>query len=151
MDAVTLRGRRWLIAWVTLLVLLIVVTRLAVVLIAVNGREELPSQLLSDAVAVAVVLHVAFSGYRVAKWLGVLLFAMWGLVSIGAAVSLGGAVTFRLRGEIFVLLAVGVGGVVVQALAVLTGGACLGFAGVLVGSHSINRYLAHRRAQSASW
>ena len=60
------------------------------------------------------------------------LFAVWGLISFVAAIGLGGAVTFSLRGEIVVLLAVGVWGVVVQTLALLTGVVCLGFAGALV-------------------
>ena len=149
MDAVVMRGRRWLIGWVVLLLLVIAATRLAVVFMAANGREELPSQLLADAIAVAVVLYIAFSGHREVKWLGVSLFAVWGLVSLGAAVRLGGAVTFSLRGEMILLLAVGVWGVVVQALALLTAVVCLGFAGVLAGSRSINRYFAYRRSQHA--
>jgi hypothetical protein len=81
------------------------------------------------------------------KWLGVGLFAVWGLASLMTAIRLGGAITFNLRGEMVVLLAVGVWGVVVQALAMLTGVVCLGFAGALVVSPSINRYFAYRRSQ----
>ena len=57
--------------------------------------------------------------------------------------------TFTLRGEIMVLLGEGVWGVVVQALTLLTAVVCLGFAGILVGSQSINRYLAYRRGRPA--
>lgn len=149
MDAVVSRGRRRVIAWVVLLLLLIAATRLAVVFIAVNGTDDVSAQLLADLIAVIVVLSVAFSRYREVKWLGALLFAVWGVASLGAAVRLGGAVTFSLRGEVVLLLAAGVRGVVVQALALLTAGACLGFAGVLVGSHSVDRYFAHLRSQRA--
>lgn len=149
MDAVVLRGKRRLVAWVGLVLLLIAATRLAVVLIAVNWREELPYQILSDAIAVAAVLHIAFYGGRVDKWLGVLLFAVWGLASLWVGVRLGEALLFSVRGGVIFLLAVGAAGVVVQALALLTAAVCLGFAGALTGSHSINRYFAYRQGRQA--
>lgn len=145
MDPIVSRGRRLLIVWVGLVLAAVVANRLAVVLIAINGRDDLPAQLLSDAIAGAVVLYVAFGGDRVARWLGVLLFAAWGVTSVVAAVGLGGAATMNLRGEVVVLLAVGGWGVVVQAIAVLTGVVVLGFAAVLVGSPSLKRYFAARR------
>ena len=147
MDAVVLRGRRWVTGWVVLLLLLIAATRVAVVVIAVNGPEELPAQLLADAIAAAAVLYVAFGRDRVARWLGVLLFAAWGLASLWVAVRLGAAVTVSIRGGMTFLFAAGTAGVVVQALAVLTGVACLGFAVGLAGSHSVHRYLAYRCGQ----
>ena len=146
MDAVILRGRRWLIAWVVLVLLLLAATRVAVVFIAVNGRDDLPSQLLADAITVAVVLFVAFSGLREAKWLGVLLFAMWGLASAWVAVRLGGAPTVSLRSGVHLLIADGVWGSVVQGLALLTAAGCLGFSVTLVRSRSINRYFALLRS-----
>jgi len=130
--------------------LLLAATRLAVLFLAVNGQDDVPSQVLADAVAAAVVLYVAFGGDRVAKWVGVLLFAVWGLASLAVAIRLGASITFSLRGEVVLLLAVGGWGVAVQALAVLTGGACVGFAGVLAGSRSVNRYSTHRRGPRAA-
>lgn len=148
MDPIVERGRRWLIAWVVLLLALIAATRLAIVFIAANGRDELPTQLMADAIAVAAVLYIV-SGSRGAKWLGVLLFVAWGLFSIWIALRLGGAMTLNLRGEVIILVADGVWGVVVQTLSVLMGVVCLGFAGVLIGSRSVNQYLAYRRSRRA--
>lgn len=144
MEPAVLRGRRWLFGWAALLLVLIVATRLAVVFLAINGKDGLPAQLVADAIAVAV-LFIALSGDRVSKWLGALLYAVWGFASLYVAATLGAAITFTPRGEVAFLIGGGGWHAVVQALAIFTGVVCVGFAAALAASPSINLYLASRR------
>ena len=138
MEPTVLRGRRWLVAGVAVLLVLIVATRLATVFLAVNGGDDLPEQIIADVIAAAVVLGVAFSGDRYVRWIGVILFATWGLFSLYITARTGDLVFFTLRGIRFLLSQ----SPLVPVLGGLNGVACLGFAVLLVASPSVKRYLA---------
>jgi len=151
MEAIVLRGRRWLVAGVTLLLLLIATTRLAVVFLTVNGREYMPSLLVADALVVAVLLYAAFGRDRLSRWLGVLLFACLGLIALYSAAILGAVTSYiviltpTIRVEVVYSLA----GVSTKLLGLANGATWLGFAVLLAVSPAVRRYLASRRGQRA--
>ena len=137
------RGRRLLIVWMAALLTLITMTRLAVLAVAINGRDSLLWQLAADALVVGLLLAVYFRGE---KWPPVAVFGLWGLGALVLwASGWRGVVAFSARDGAVLLLAEGAAGVALQVLALLTAGAFLAFAVSLAYSRDINSYMARRR------